>query len=107
MLKKSACLVELEQLLQSRIVILDGAMGSMLQHYNFDEKAFRGAKFAGHPTDLRGNSEALIFSQPQALYDIHMAYLEAGADIIETNTFNANAISQSDYGLENLVFEMN
>ncbi|MGZ3723271.1 MAG: methionine synthase, partial [Bdellovibrionales bacterium] len=107
MLPKSPILEELEQLLQSRIAILDGAMGTMLQQLGFTEKDFRGTKFASHHIDLKGNSEALIFSQAQALYDVHMSYLDAGADIIETNTFNGNSISQREYGLEALVPEMN
>lgn len=107
LLKKSQVLAELEQLLEERILILDGAMGTMLQRLKFDEASFRGRKFANHPIDLKGNSDVLVFTQAQALYDIHMAYLEAGAEIIETNSFNANAISQKEYGLESLAGEMN
>lgn len=107
MLKKSPALLELENLVKSRIVFLDGAMGTMIQQLGLDEKAVRGQRLANHPMDLKGNSEALIFSQAEELYKIHMTYLEAGADILETNTFNANAISQKEYGLEALVPEMN
>ena len=107
MLTKSRALKELEALLQKRILVLDGAMGTMLQRLNLDEAGFRGERLKDHDVDVKGNSEAVIFSQPQALYDIHMAYLDAGADVIETNTFNANAISQKDYALEHLVPEMN
>jgi 5-methyltetrahydrofolate--homocysteine methyltransferase len=107
MLKPSVALLELEQLLRQRIVILDGAMGTMLQRLNLDEQGFRGTRFAAHRKDLKGNSEVLLFSQPEALYQIHMSYLDAGADIIETNTFNATTVSQREYGLEALVDEMN
>lgn len=79
----------------------------MLQQLKFDEAAFRGKRFKNHKKDIKGNSEALIFSQPEALYGVHMTYLDAGADIIETNTFNANAVSQSEYDLQDLVHEMN
>src|ERR1700739_1077597 len=106
-MRKSPILVQLEELLSSKILFLDGAMGTMLQQLKLDEAAFRGTRFKSHGKDLKGNSEALIFSQPEALYNVHMSYLEAGADIIETNTFNANAVSQAEYGLESLVPEMN
>jgi len=92
---------------KQRILILDGAMGTMIQRYKLDEAGYRGARFKDHPRDLKGNNDLLVLSQPKIISEIHNAYLEAGADIIETNTFNAQAISQSDYGLEDIVYEMN
>ena len=93
--------------LQQRILILDGAMGTMIQRYKLDERAFRGSQFADHPRDLKGANDLLSLTQPQVIEEIHRAYLEAGADIIETNTFNAQAISMADYGLEAQVYDMN
>ena len=90
-----------------RVLVLDGAMGTMIQRYNLEEKDFRGERFKDHSFDLKGNNDLLSITQPHIIKEIHEAYLEAGADIIETNTFNANAISQSDYGLEELVYELN
>ncbi len=84
----------LETLLRERIVILDGAMGTMVQRYKLDEAQFRGSRFASHPAKhLKGNLELLQLTQPQVIEEIHTQYLEAGADIIETNSFNANSIS--------------
>jgi len=97
----------LKQQLQERILILDGAMGSMLQEYQLTEADFRGERFADWPRDLQGNNDLLSLTQPDIVRAIHAAYLEAGADIIETNTFNATAISQADYGTEALDYEMN
>src|ERR1700686_5698018 len=96
----------LEQL-QRRILILDGGMGTMIQRYKLDEAAYRGTRFAAHPRDLKGAADVLSLTQPHVIEEIHHAYLEAGADIIETNTFNAQAISMADYGLEAQVYEMN
>src|SRR2546428_1116587 len=93
--------------LQQRILILDGAMGTMIQRYKLDERAFRGSRFADHPRDLKGANDLLSLTQPQVIEEIHRAYLAAGADIIETNTFNAQAISMADYGLEANVYDMN
>ncbi len=93
--------------LERRILLLDGAMGTMIQGYGLDEAGYRGDRFRDHPSDLRGNNDLLSITQPQIIRDIHAAYLEAGADIIETNTFNSTAISQADYGLEGLVAELN
>jgi len=89
-----------------RILILDGAMGTMIQRYKLDEAGYRGARFKDHPRDLKGNNDLLVLTQPQIISEIHNAYLEAGADIIETNTFNAQAISQSDYGLGAIAHEL-
>jgi 5-methyltetrahydrofolate--homocysteine methyltransferase len=97
----------LDRLLAERIAILDGAMGTMIQRYQFDERAFRGDRFATHGHDLKGNNDVLVLTRPDVVETIHRQYLDAGADIIETNTFNANAVSQSDYGLEAAVYELN
>lgn len=98
---------ELEAALKKRILILDGAMGTMIQRHKFEEDDFRGDRFKDHNSELKGNNDLLILTQPEAIQGIHEAYLEAGSDIIETNTFNATAISQADYGLESLVYEIN
>ena len=97
----------LEDALARRVLVLDGAMGTMLQRLQLDEAAFRGARLQHHPRDLQGNNDILCLTRPQAVRDVHDAYLAAGADIIETNTFNATAISQRDYGCESLVREIN
>lgn len=97
----------LESIAQERIIVLDGAMGSMIQQYQLSEQDFRGERFKDHPKDLKGNNDLLSITKPEVIYDIHRQYLEAGADIIETNTFNANRISQGDYGMEELGYEMN
>jgi 5-methyltetrahydrofolate--homocysteine methyltransferase len=97
----------LERLLAARILVLDGAMGTMLQRYKLDEHDFRGERFAAHGHDLKGNSDLLTLTRPDVVRAIHGAYLEAGADIIETNTFTATSISQADYGLESLAYELN
>ena len=98
---------QLKEQLQKRILILDGAMGTMIQSYRLKEDGFRGERFAAHPIDLQGNNDLLNITQPEIVKAIHLAYLEAGADIIETNTFNATAVSQADYGLEDITYEMN
>jgi 5-methyltetrahydrofolate--homocysteine methyltransferase len=92
---------------RERILILDGAMGTMIQRYKLDEAGYRGERFKNHTHDLKGNNDLLVLSQPKIISEIHNAYLEAGADILETNTFNAQAISQADYGLEDIAYEMN
>ena len=97
----------LKRLLDERIVFLDGAMGTMIQQHRLDERAFRGDRFHSHGRDLKGNNDILVLTRPDIIGGIHRAYLEAGADIIETNTFNASAISQADYGTEALVPEIN
>jgi 5-methyltetrahydrofolate--homocysteine methyltransferase len=97
----------IEQLLRERILIIDGAMGTMIQRWKLQEADYRGERFANHPTDLKNNNEALNFVRPDIIREIHRQYLEAGADIIETNTFNANAIAMADFGMEDLVREMN
>src|SRR6516165_5077760 len=96
----------IDQLLQERILILDGPMGTMIQGLRLDESSYRG-HFKDHPTDLKGNNDLLNLTQPQVIRRIHEQYLEAGAEIIETNTFNSNAIAMSDYKMESLVYELN
>ncbi|MFZ5594413.1 MAG: methionine synthase [Pseudomonadota bacterium] len=97
----------LERLLKERILILDGAMGTMIQTYKLTEADYRGARFADFPHDLKGNNDLLTLTQPQIIRAIHAAYLEAGADIVETNTFNSTSISMADYHMEELVYELN
>src|SRR5690348_15321184 len=97
----------LDKLFQSRIVILDGSMGVMLQHKGLSDEDFRGRRFRNHPKPLRNNSDVLCLSQPELVTQVHRDYLEAGADIITTNTFTATRVSQADYGLEGYVVEMN
>ncbi len=99
--------MELERILRERIVILDGAMGTMIQAHKLDEAAFRGERFARHPSDLKGCNDLLCITQPELVEAIHVQYLEAGADIIETNTFNSTSISMADYGLEPFVYDLN
>jgi len=93
--------------LERRIVLLDGAMGTMIQGYGLGEDEYRGERFAGWDRDLKGNNDLLSITRPQVIRDIHRQFLEAGADIIETNTFNSNAPSMADYGMESLVAELN
>ncbi|MDP1526848.1 MAG: methionine synthase [Rhodocyclaceae bacterium] len=97
----------LRELLAQRILILDGAMGTMVQRHNLVEADYRGQRFAQHPKDLKGNNDLLCLTRPDVIGGIHAAYLEAGADILETNTFNATRVSQAEYGLEDLAFELN
>ena len=97
----------IQEIAKEQILLIDGAMGTMLQAYQLEEADFRGDRFKDHPSDLKGNNDLLSLSRPDVVEAIHTAYLEAGADLIETNTFNANAISQSDYGTEDVVYEIN
>lgn len=96
----------LEQL-KKRILVLDGAMGTMIQGYKLDEAGYRGKKFASHPTSLKGNNDLLSLSRPEIVSDIHRAYFEADADIVETNSFNSNRVSMADYKMEELVYDLN
>jgi 5-methyltetrahydrofolate--homocysteine methyltransferase len=98
---------ELERLLEKQILVLDGAMGTMIQAYHLQEGDFRGDRFADHPCGLQGNNDVLSLTRPDIIQSIHRAYLEAGADIIETNTFNSTAVALGDYQLEDLSFELN
>ncbi len=97
----------LHELLAQRILILDGAMGTMVQRHKLVEADYRGARFAQHAKDLKGNNDLLCLTRPDVIGGIHAAYLEAGADILETNTFNATRVSQAEYGLEDLAYELN
>src|SRR5450759_5504817 len=96
--------VRLRALLKERIAVIDGAMGTMIQAHHLDEAAYRGARFRNHPKDVKGNNDLLVLTQPAIIEDIHSQYLEAGADIVETNTFNAQAISLADYGMESVAY---
>ena len=95
------------EILAQRIVVLDGAMGTMIQRYQLGEADYRGTRFADHPSDLKGNNDMLQLSKPEVILEIHAQYLEAGADIIETNTFGATTVAQDDYGLGAFAREMN
>ena len=97
----------LDDILRNRVAVLDGAMGTMIQRYTLTEADFRGARFAAHGHDLRGNNDLLVLTRPDIIGTMHRQYLEAGADIIESNTFNANVVSQADYGLEAMIYELN
>jgi 5-methyltetrahydrofolate--homocysteine methyltransferase len=97
----------IKDILQEKILILDGAMGTMIQKYNLEEADFRGQRFAETKVDLIGNNDLLSLTRPDIIRQIHLAYLDAGADIIETNTFNANGISMQDYHMSDIVYEMN
>jgi len=98
---------QLSKILRNRILTLDGAMGSMIQRYKLGEDDFRGIQFKDHSKPLIGNNDILSLTQPQIIKEIHKAYLEAGADIIETNTFSSTSISQADYGTEDFVYDIN
>ncbi|MFM7815312.1 MAG: homocysteine S-methyltransferase family protein [Flavobacteriales bacterium] len=97
----------IQEAAQQRILILDGAMGTMIQRHRLEENDFRGQRFAQHPCDVKGNNDLLSITRPDIIRDIHLAYLNAGADIIETNTFNAQRISMADYRMEDLAREIN
>lgn len=98
---------ELKGILSRNILVLDGAMGTMIQRHKLTEEQFRGDRFKNHPCDLKGNNDLLSLTQPEIIKGIHRAYFEAGANIVETNTFNSTSISQADYKTENLVYEIN
>src|SRR3712207_3152907 len=97
----------LRQAASERILVIDGAMGTEIQALKLSEADFRGERFAAHGHDLRGNNDLLILTQPDAVREIHLHYFRAGADIVETNTFSGTAIAQADYGLEEIVYELN
>ena len=99
--------VDIKQHLQNRILVLDGAMGTMIQRYKLNEEDFRGDRFKNSKVDLKGNNDLLSVTQPQIVKEIHEKYLEAGADIVETNTFSGTTIAQADYNLENAVYDIN
>ena len=98
---------EITKEIKNRILVLDGAMGTMLQAYKFTEEDFRGERFKDYPTPLQGNNDLLTLTQPEAIKTIHAKYFEAGADIVETNTFSGTTIAMADYQLEDLVYELN
>ena len=93
--------------IQKRILVLDGAMGTMIQRHKLEEADFRGERFKNHPSPLKGNNDLLSITRPDIILDIHRQYLEAGADIIETNTFSGTTIAQADYHLEDAVYDIN
>jgi 5-methyltetrahydrofolate--homocysteine methyltransferase len=98
---------ELTALLQQRILVLDGAMGTMIQRFSPGESEYRGERFADWPSDVKGNSDVLVLTQPEMIRSIHDDYLRAGADIVETNTFSATTIAQTDFGMQELAYELN
>ena len=97
----------IEQILQERIMVIDGAMGTMIQRHKLEEADFRGERFKNHPHTLKGNNDLLSLTRPDIIQEIHRLYLEAGADIIETNTFSGTSIAQADYHLESIVYDLN
>ena len=99
--------MKIDELLQQRILIIDGAMGTMIQRYKLSEADYRGERFKDWPSDIKGNNDLLCLTQPQIIKEIHKQYLEAGADILETNTFNAQRISLADYNMQSLAYEIN
>lgn len=99
--------MNIKQAIKERILVLDGAMGTMLQRYNFSEEDFRGDRFKDFPHPLKGNNDLLSITQPKAIAEVHAKYFEAGADIVETNTFSGTTIGMADYHLEDLVYELN
>jgi 5-methyltetrahydrofolate--homocysteine methyltransferase len=104
---RPASIAALEKALRERILVLDGGMGSLIQGYRLTEEDFRGERFADHPSDVKGNNELLVLTRPDVIEEIHRKYLDAGADILETNTFSSNRVSQADYSLEHLAKELN
>jgi len=100
-------MADIRELLNQRILIIDGAMGTMIQRYKLNEADYRGERFKDWPSDIKGNNDLLCLTQPAIIREIHGKYLEAGADIIETNTFNAQKVSLADYGMESLAYEIN
>ena len=99
--------MDIKKALKERILILDGAMGTMLQRYNFTEEDFRGERFKNVPVSVKGNNDLLSLTQPKAIAEIHTKYFAAGADIVETNTFSSTTIAMADYNMEDLVYELN
>ena len=98
---------DIRQLAKERILVIDGAMGSLIQQYKLTEKDFRGERFKDFHRDIQGNNDILSITRPDVIEAIHRAYLEAGADIIETNTFSGTSIAQADYELESAVYDIN
>ncbi|MBD3638354.1 MAG: homocysteine S-methyltransferase family protein [Crocinitomicaceae bacterium] len=100
-------MADIKEILKDRILVLDGAMGTMIQRYKLTEEDFRKGWFEDHPSSLQGNNDLLVLTRPEIIREIHEAYLEAGADILETNTFSGTSIAQADYGLEKAVYDIN
>lgn len=100
-------LQQLQEILRERVLVTDGAMGTMIQTYRLSEQDFRGERFADHDRNLKGNNDLLVLTKPQVIREIHRQYLDAGADLLLTATFNGTSISQSDYGTEGIVYELN
>lgn len=98
---------QIQALLKERILVLDGGMGTMIQSYKLEEEDYRGERFANHSCDVKGNNDLLTLTRPDIIKAIHSAYYEAGADIVETNTFNSTSIAMADYDMEDLVYELN
>ena len=98
---------KIQDILKERVMVLDGAMGTMIQRHTLEEEDFRGERFKNHPHPLKGNNDLLSITRPDIILDIHRLYLEAGSDIIETNTFSSTTIAQADYHLESLAYELN
>ena len=98
---------DIREAIQKRILVLDGAMGTMLQQYDFSEEDFRNERFKDYPSPLKGNNDLLSITQPEAIAEVHRKYFQAGADIVETNTFSGTTIAMADYNMENLVYELN
>src|SRR4028119_47222 len=105
--EREARLFTFRELLSQRILILDCAMGTMIQSYGLDEADYRGERFADNPKELKGNNDLLSITQPHIIRAIHEATMEAGSDIIETNTFSSTSIAQADYEMQNLAYELN
>src|SRR5215475_14738011 len=105
--KMSLIETRLRALARERILVLDGAMGTMIQALKLEEEEFRGARFDAWNREVRGNNDLLNLTKPDAIRDIHLAYLRAGADIVATNTFSSTAIAQADYGMEAIAYELN
>ena len=98
---------EFKKILTERILVIDGAMGTMIQRHKLTEKDFRGERFKDYPHELKGNNDLLCLTQPEIIKEIHRKYFAAGADLVETNTFNANSISMADYHMQDLAYEIN
>ncbi len=107
MSQSTSRIAQLTTALKNRILVIDGAMGSLIQSYKLEEADYRGARFADFHTDLKGNNDLLTLTRPDVIREIHQAYLDAGADVIETNTFNSTAIAQGDYELQEIAEELN
>jgi len=107
MFNKENIMSDIKLEIQKRILVLDGAMGTMLQRYKFTEEDYRGERFKDYPTSLKGNNDLLSLTQPNAIAEVHRLYFEAGADIVETNTFSGTTIGMADYDMEDLVYELN